>query len=157
MTLRYLIGLAVVSVTACAYSQHPAARGEMGVARSSDELVALLDTPGPVTLQSVDSADWSVPLSGLVNLEHPRAVAAGLVDGPESIVVQFHVIKHPTRGVFIVDTGVERAAHNPDAALRGLLASEMKIASTLQVKRALGVYLAQEGHARGRAADAPSL
>ena len=100
MNLRIALSFALLTC-GCAASHHATAPSSLGVARSSDELVAVLDRPGPITLHSVDSADWEVPLSGLLNLEHPTAVAAGLEDRAEPIVVRFHLIEHPTRGSFI--------------------------------------------------------
>ena len=97
-----------------------------------------------------------MPLSGLLNLEHPNAMAAGLEDRPEPIVVRFHVIEHPARGMFIVDTGVERAVHDPErAAVRGLVASVMKIEEKLVV-RDRPRHLARRGTVRSRACSSPT-
>jgi glyoxylase-like metal-dependent hydrolase (beta-lactamase superfamily II) len=84
-----------------------------------------------------------VPLAGLVNLDHPRAREAGLADRPEPIQVYFHALHHPTRGLFLVDTGVERAFRDrpEEAAYRGLVASQMHL-ERLQVRMALGDWLA---------------
>ena len=149
MNLRTALSLALVAC-GCAASHHATAPSALGIARSSDELVAVLDRPGPIALSSVDSADWEVPLSGLLNLEHPNAEAAGLEDRPEPIVVRFHVIEHPTRGSFIVDTGVERAVHDPDrAAVRGVVASFMAIEEKLVVREDLATFLARHGPLAG--------
>lgn len=104
MNLVVAIVFAVLAI-GCTATHHPTRPSSLGVARSSDELVAVLDRPGPIALETVESADWEVPLSGLLNLEHRKAKAAGLVDRPEPITVRFHVIEHPQRGRFIVDTG----------------------------------------------------
>jgi glyoxylase-like metal-dependent hydrolase (beta-lactamase superfamily II) len=133
----------------CAATNHPTRPSDLGVARSSDALLATLAAPGPIELESVDSATWEVPLSGLVNLDHPSALAAGLVDRPEPIVVPFHVIRHPARGLFLVDTGVERAVHDPErAAVRGLVASVMQL-EKLVVRTDLATYLARSGPPAG--------
>ncbi len=70
-------------VSACAYSGHPVRVAELGVPRSSRAMTAVLDLPGTVTVKTVISADWPVPLSGLLNLDHPKAKAAGLHDRDE--------------------------------------------------------------------------
>jgi N-acyl homoserine lactone hydrolase len=90
-------------------------------------MLAVIDQPGPVTVETVESCQWEVDRGGLINLKHPRAKEAGLQDGPEPIQVYFHVLRHPTRGTFIVDTGVERKLRdNPEeAAIRGMVASFM--------------------------------
>jgi glyoxylase-like metal-dependent hydrolase (beta-lactamase superfamily II) len=60
-----------------------------------------------------------------VNLEHPAAKAAHLVDKPEPIELYVHVIRHPQHGTFFVDTGVERAftADPSHALIHGLMGS----------------------------------
>lgn len=99
----------------------------LGATSSGERLEAVLGQPGHTTVETVVSADWAVPRGGLVNLDHPRA--AGLVDGDEPIQVYFHVIRHPTKGTFLVDTGVERRLRDApeEAAMRGLVASEMHL------------------------------
>jgi glyoxylase-like metal-dependent hydrolase (beta-lactamase superfamily II) len=81
----------------------------------------------------------------MVNLEHPKAIAAGLEDRDEPIEMYFHVLRHPTRGMFIIDTGVERAQRDdPDKALfRGLLASVMNV-EAMKVQMPLGDWLKQQ-------------
>jgi N-acyl homoserine lactone hydrolase len=132
-----------LATAACSTTSHPAeAARDFGKARSSAEMVALIDTPGSVQLETVTSADWSIDRAGLINLEHPTAQKAGLEDGLEPIQVYFHVLTHPTRWTFLVDTGVETALRDaPErAVLRGLSASAMG-AERMQVKSPLGVWL----------------
>lgn len=137
--------VALAALAGCTPSSHATRASTLGTARSSDELVALLATPGPVTLETVASCDWEVDRSGLINLEHPAAKEAGLVDGPEPIQVFFHVIRHPEKGTFIVDTGVEKALRDaPDqAAMRGLVASVMHV-EKMTFHQPLGDFLANE-------------
>lgn len=68
----------------------------------------LLDQPGVVQLETINSADWSVSLSGLLNLDSTAAIQAGLKDRDEPIQVYAHVLKHPKFGNFLVDTGVSK-------------------------------------------------
>lgn len=113
MTLRnpypLALGLAfALLLQACSLSSHPLGPRAPGKPVSSAQMESLLDQPGPVDLQTINSADWSVPLSGLVNLKSPAAVAAGLKDREEPIQVYAHVLKHPQRGTYLVDTGVSQ-------------------------------------------------
>lgn len=116
---------AALSFTACAATDHPITPVQPGAVRSSQELEALIDQPGPLSLETVTAARWEVDLKGLVNLDHPAAKAAKLVDKPEPIDLFVHVIRHPQRGTFFVDTGVERAfvADKPHALIHGLMGS----------------------------------
>lgn len=130
MTLSLLRAALLVSVSAlagCTATVHPEVPATVGTAASGRSLEAVVDVPGPVTVETVVGADWAVPLSGLLNLEHPKAKAAGLKDRTERIHVAFHALHHPTRGLHLVDTGIERALfEDPDrAAIRGLVASVM--------------------------------
>lgn len=121
------IALAAVALAACTASTHATRPSTLGTPRRTSDLVALLDTPGPIELETVASVDWEVPLSGLVNLSHPKAKEAALVDRPEPIQVFFHVIRHPSRGTFLVDTGFERALRDDHehAAIRGIVTTVM--------------------------------
>jgi hypothetical protein len=117
--------------------------GERSVEHSAKDMLAVIDLPGPIEVETVASVDWVVPRKGLINLDNPRARAAGLADGLEPIQIYFHALRHPTRGLFLVDTGVERAQRDrPDkAAFRGLVASQMHL-EALKVQVALGDWFA---------------
>lgn len=140
-----LLPLLATTVAACAPTGHPVAPADLGAPRAEADLLAVIDRPGPLVVETVASADWAVDLGGLLNLEHPRAKAAGLGPRPEPIQIYFHVIRHPSRGVYLVDTGVERALRDAPgrAALRGLPARFMHL-ERLQVRRPLGDWLAAE-------------
>jgi N-acyl homoserine lactone hydrolase len=137
--------LAVLAVDACGVSSHPTQPSKLGVRRNSAELLALIDQPGPIEVETIASADWAIDRSGLINLDHPRAKAAGLSDGEEPIRIYFHVLRHPAHGTFIVDTGVERALRDdPDhAALRGLVAKFMH-SEKMKINVPLGDWLARQ-------------
>lgn len=94
-----------------------------GRAATMAELEAVIDTPGPITVETVVGAHWEIDRAGVIDLGDPRA--AGLTPGLEPIDVDFHALWHPTRGLFLIDTGVERALFDdPDhAAIRGVVAS----------------------------------
>jgi N-acyl homoserine lactone hydrolase len=112
----------------CAATGHETHVSALGVPRSSSAMEAHLDEPGAVDLETVAAADWAVPLSGLINLDNPKARAAGLVDHDEPIQIYFHALRHPARGTFIVDTGVERALRDDpgSSAMSGLIRWQMK-------------------------------
>jgi N-acyl homoserine lactone hydrolase len=145
--LRSLLFLCLISCAASSHSVQPAKLGR--VARTS-ELLALLEQPGPIAVETVEAADWAVPLSGLLNLDHERAEAAGLEDRDEPIVIFFHAVRHPTQGLFMIDTGVERALRDdPDnAAIRGIVASAANI-DQLKVKTDTAGWLREHGPLAG--------
>jgi glyoxylase-like metal-dependent hydrolase (beta-lactamase superfamily II) len=108
-TLFTLLSCALVlSLQGCSLSSHPLGKPALGKASSSAEMERLIDQPGPIQLVAINSADWMVSLAGLVNLESPAATQAGLKDREEPIQLYAHLLKHPQRGNFIVDTGMSR-------------------------------------------------
>lgn len=144
MSLRSVpAALALSLASGCAMTSHPSRPSELGVARPYQELLAVIDEPGPVELETVASADWVVTRKGLLNLDHPRAREAGLREGLEPIHVYFHALRHPSRGLYLVDTGVERALRDrpSEAAFRGLVASQMHF-EKMAIRAPLGEWLA---------------
>ncbi|TAJ83110.1 MAG: MBL fold metallo-hydrolase [Gallionellaceae bacterium] len=98
----------VLLLQGCALSSHPLGNPALGKASSSAEMERLIDQPGPIQMETVISADWTVSLAGLLNLESPAATQAGLKDRDEPIHIYAHLLKHPQRGNFIVDTGLSQ-------------------------------------------------
>jgi len=98
--------LAILS--GCAQTAHPTTPARLGKPVSSAAMEALIDTPGPIDLKTVASADWVADLSGLLNLKDPKAAQAGLKDHEEPIQIYLHLLHHPTQGLFMVDTGVSK-------------------------------------------------
>lgn len=137
--------VAAVGLIGVAPTGHPSQPSSLGAARPVATALTQLSTPGPVELETVTSADWAVTRAGLINLEHPRAKQAGLEDGDEPIQVFFHALRHPRHGLFIVDTGIEKALRDApeQSAMGGLVRAAMKM-EKLQVHAPLGVWLAKQ-------------
>ncbi|MFT7090302.1 MAG: glyoxylase-like metal-dependent hydrolase (beta-lactamase superfamily II), partial [Candidatus Azotimanducaceae bacterium] len=72
------------------------------------ELLNSLKQPGVIEFEKYATADWAVNLSGLVNLEHPKAQAAGLEDRLEQIQIFTYSLAHPTQGTYLVDSGLSQ-------------------------------------------------
>lgn len=98
----------VLLLAGCTLTDHPLGKPAPGKASGSAEMERLIDQPGPIQMEAINSADWSFSLAGLLNLKSPAAVQAGLQDRDESIQVYAYLLKHPQRGNYIVDTGVSR-------------------------------------------------
>lgn len=108
-TLSAVVFASLLTLTGCAATSHPTTPATLGAPSSTTSLEAVVDQPGPVEVETIVSARWQVDRSGLLDLNDPRARAAGLVDGPEPIDLYIHVLHHPQKGTFLVDSGVERA------------------------------------------------
>jgi N-acyl homoserine lactone hydrolase len=135
----------VLLAQGCVVSGHPVAEARWGGAVSSDALEPSLEQPGPIEVESVASATWHVPLEGMLNLDHPAAKAAGLTPSEQPVVIYFHALRHPTRGLFIVDTGVEHAlkADPSHAVVRGMVAKLAKM-DDVHVNVDLKTWLSQQ-------------
>lgn len=137
--------LAAASLSACHRSSQATTPAWLGAPRAASDLIASLDTPGPIELETVVSARWEVTRDGLINLDHPKAKAAQLEDGPEPIEIYFHALRHPTKGLFIIDTGVERRYRDAiDETPLSWLVRQAMDTSALHVEMPLYDYLAQQ-------------
>jgi glyoxylase-like metal-dependent hydrolase (beta-lactamase superfamily II) len=97
---------------------------------------ALIDQPGPIELKTVASADWVADLSGLLNLKDPKAVQAGLKEHEEPIQIYTHLVRHPTQGFFMVDTGVsKRLVEDPAGVGVGLVVRNFAKIEKMQVRK----------------------
>jgi glyoxylase-like metal-dependent hydrolase (beta-lactamase superfamily II) len=132
------ITLAVALATgaaACTATSHEMRAGTLGVVTSSQAMEALMDRPGPIQVETVDAAGWQVTRAGLINLDHPAAKQAGLTDSDEPISIYVHVVRHPTRGTFLIDSGISRpVATDPASTGIGLVIRRFMHAEKLSVR-----------------------
>jgi len=130
----------------CAQTSHSVAPAALGAPATWPELEARLGEPGPVRLTRVVAADWEVPLGGLLNLDHDRAQAADLEDRPEPIQIYFYALEHPTRGTFLVDTGVARSiAQRSDAMPIGWVVKQAMDLDALDVHVDTATWIERHG------------
>lgn len=141
----FLLALLWFGGLACAASHHSSESADLGTPSASRAMLAVILEPGPVQFESVKAADWVVARSGLINLEHPKAVAAGLEAGDEPIGIYFHVLRHPRFRMFIVDTGVESGIRNPqgNSCVSSLIEYAMRT-SDLEIHETTGEWLATQ-------------
>jgi glyoxylase-like metal-dependent hydrolase (beta-lactamase superfamily II) len=143
--LPFFGALAFMLTLGCAASHHPTRPGSLGEPASSAQMEAALSSPGPIRFERVRAADWEVARSGMINLDHPHAKAAGLADGPEAIGVFFYVLDHPTHGTFIVDSGVEAGFRDPGGNPRvGFLVESAMNTEALVVHTTTAEWLADQ-------------
>lgn len=115
---------------------HPVSTG------ASSPSTQLLEQAGPIELQTIVSARWAVPLRGLLDLDHPEAVAAGMENVSWPIVLPVHVLRHPQHGAFVIDTGVDAAiAAGERGSARGVVRGLLK---ELEPERSLASILEAE-------------
>ncbi len=56
---QLVLSLCFVVLTGCAVSSHATQKSMLGVSRSSADLLAVIDQPGPVTIETVESCQWA--------------------------------------------------------------------------------------------------
>lgn len=100
--------------TGCEVTNIKTVSSILGTPTSTDEMLKNIETPGPIVFQKHLAATWRVPLSGLLNLEHPKAQAAMLEDKDEDIEIYVYSLVHPTAGTYIIDSGVANSFKDPD-------------------------------------------
>jgi glyoxylase-like metal-dependent hydrolase (beta-lactamase superfamily II) len=143
-----LFAAAVIAATlsACAQTSHQTAPAHLGKPIRSSAMEALIDQPGPIEVKTVASADWRADLSGLLNLKDPRAVQAGLKDHAEPIQIYTHLLRHPTQGFFMVDTGVsKRLVKDPKGEGVGLMVRKFGNIEKMQIREDAGSAIRSEG------------
>ncbi|MEY4549869.1 MAG: hypothetical protein RL685_6064 [Pseudomonadota bacterium] len=118
-----MIFAATLLLSSCAMTSHQTQPARLGDPGSLAELEAVIDQPGPIAVETVTAAVWHVPLSGLLNLEHPSARSAGLQEREEPVQIFLHALHHPDRGVYLIDSGVQAEIHGDDSAIGSLVAS----------------------------------
>ena len=96
----------IALLSGCETTNLKAVPAQLGKASSMEQLRASLSRPGTIEFTKYVSANWAINLSGLLNLEHPKAIEAGLEDRSEPIEIYLYSLSHPTRGNYLVDSGV---------------------------------------------------
>lgn len=99
---------ALMMCQSCSLSDHGVVSSSLGRSSSLVEMETVVDQPGPIQVETINSADWILHLGGLVNLNSEAAQEAHLIDRPEPIHVFVHLLKHPRFGTYLVDTGVSQ-------------------------------------------------
>ncbi len=146
-SLNHTCILAAISLAlGCTATTHPVTRSPLGSARSTADLEAVIDQPGTLTARTINAADWGVDLSGLLNLDNPKAKAAKIGDRVEPIAIYFHEIVHPVRGLYLIDSGVERALRDdPSKSAASWMVRHVMHLERLKVHEDMATYL---GHTK---------
>jgi len=131
MNKTLLLVFFCICLTACSATSTQTEKASLGQPGTMAELLASLQQPGVIEFQKYAAADWAVTLSGLLNLEHPKAQAAGLKDRLEPIQIFTYSLAHPTKGTYLVDSGLSQSftdgANNSDVSMLVKMAMGMDL------------------------------
>lgn len=107
---------------ACAPLRHPVQVWTPPTATheaAADPWNAVLARPPVVQLETLIDAHWSVAAKGLLNMDDPKTAAAP--SGDIDILIMAHLIRHPSAGAFLVDTGIAADSKGRVADTHGLV------------------------------------
>jgi glyoxylase-like metal-dependent hydrolase (beta-lactamase superfamily II) len=139
-----------IFISGCSASSKPTEQAQIGRSATYAEMTESLLSPGPLTVKKHTVANWRVPLSGLVNLEHPKARQAQLKDKDEPIQLYVYTVEHPNLGLFLIDSGVstrfDKSEKNRDIAW--VVEKAMKI-STLEPLLSTQKLIQEKGDVAG--------
>lgn len=151
LTIKLFSTLCLLTLlVGCESTNVPTQPAKLGTPTTEAAMLAVAATPGPIVFNKHLAARWAVSLSGLVNLDHPKARAAGLEDRDEPIEVYVYSLTHPTQGTFIVDSGVAESLIKPEENTD--LSTVVKLAmktDALKVVKTSKALLAEQGHIDG--------
>ena len=126
---------------------HKANPARIGAPISAAAMESVIDQPGPVEVKTI-GVDWEAPIPGLLNIKHPKAVAAGITAHKEPIKIYAHVVRHPTQGFFLVDTGVSRRlVQDPVGAGVGIMLRKFAGIDKMHAQPSTAEIIAAEGGA----------
>jgi N-acyl homoserine lactone hydrolase len=138
-----VLGLLIMA-QGCSLSDHKAVQSRLGTRSSIADLEKIVDVPGSIEVETVNSADWTVPLSGLIDLKSAAAQAARLSDHAEPIQIFAHVVRHPQFGTYLVDTGVsQQLMDNPGGHGVSWLVRKVMPLGKIQVREGTAQILAR--------------
>jgi len=112
-TMLCLQTLGWLAIAGCSASDVETSASNLGQVVTETEMLRSLERPGSITFTKHLTATWSTPLSGLLNLDHPKAQAAGLEDRDEAVEIYVYSLQHPVYGNYIVDSGMAESFRNP--------------------------------------------
>lgn len=131
------IAMITLMLNACAATSHPAQLVEVGLSSRLEQIKPSLEKKGPIHFQKVVAAQWVADRSGLINLDDPKAKAAGIKAGEEAIQIYFYVLDHPQFGRYLIDTGIEATTR-----VNGMVAKFMNV-DRLKIEHSTRAWVAQ--------------
>ena len=110
---RISVLLTMFLLSACNVTSLDVASAKLGQRSEMQSMLAVIDAPGPIKFGKHLAATWKVDLEGLLNLDHPEAIAAGLENREEPIELYVYTLEHPKYGNFLVDSGISERFESP--------------------------------------------
>jgi len=111
----YLLLFLLIPVLAgCNASSLKTEPATLGQKTTLADIENVINSPGPIVFEKHLAARWAINLSGLLNLDHPKAIEAGLTNREEPIEIYTYSISHPSKGLYLIDSGISEGFVNPN-------------------------------------------
>ncbi len=139
--MKYLLASTILfSLFSCSVTSHKASLFSKGTSISLDQVST--EKTGPIRFQKNIVADWVGDREGLIDIDDPKAIAAGLKKGKEPIQIYFYTITHPKFGTYLVDSGASQSFRKDpkEWPITGIVASEMNF-SYLKIRQTTKEWL----------------
>lgn len=119
-----LFSFCLCLLSACTLTSKPIEKKSLGTVILEGDVLASLSKPGKISFRKIVAGDWEIDRRGLIDLNDPKAEAAGLSAGPETVQSFVYVLDHPTQGRFLIDSGISQEIkdnfkHSPVAGIAG--------------------------------------
>lgn len=102
-----LLMFAIFFLSACSdrLSKHGVIKSTLGTPVSSAQMLASMENRGPIVFEKILSMEQYSKRSEQIILDE-EAIQAGIEDADETINIYFYAIRHPTKGLFLIDSGM---------------------------------------------------
>lgn len=149
-TACYFLLSLLLFTAGCGSTSVSSKPAELGIQSTYQKLTESITQSSEVVLKKHIMADWRVPLSGLLNLEHPKALDAGLKDKSEAIQIYAYTLTHPIYGTYLIDSGMSEslvdAKNSPDI---GWIVKQFMDIDALKVRKTTKSLLAEYDEIKG--------
>ncbi|MCP4538712.1 MAG: MBL fold metallo-hydrolase [Chloroflexi bacterium] len=104
----------------------------------------VFSSPGNVELHTFETGKATVPLSGMINLKHPKAEA--MENEKIQVPIMSHLVRHERFGDFLIDCGLDVSfQRNPYGTMKGLLVKIIMGESCQDKGRDIATHLRERG------------
>lgn len=141
--MKLLLLLILVFLTNCAVTSHRVIKSQKTSSHFNENPTV------KIAFQKIKSASWQIDRSGLIDLDDPKAIAAGLGDGLEPIDIYFYVIDHPNHGRFLIDSGVANSITDNDKTPIPWIMRKMMNFEAMVVHQSTATFVADSAEIKG--------
>jgi len=106
----FLLLPALLMLSACSdrLSNHSVIKSTLGTPATSTQMLASVENPGPIVFEKILSMEQHSSRGEQVVLDDGRAANAGIENADETISIYFYALRHPTKGLFLIDSGIPK-------------------------------------------------